>query len=109
MDNLLIVKQHKHPYKTALLKPEASAQLAEFERVANDIKEKQKKLKDKILAEMEEHGILKIETDELTITYIAESDRETFDSKAFRKDNPDLYDEYVKIGTVSASVRMKLK
>ena len=104
MDNLIIIEQN-----TALLNPEVASQLAEFERVANEIKDKQKKLKDKILAEMEERGILKIETDELTITYIAESSRETFDGKAFRKDNPDLYDEYVKIGTVSASVRMKLK
>ena len=104
MDNLIRIEQN-----TALLNPEVSSQLAEFERMANEIKDQQKKLKDKILAEMEEYGILKIETDELTISYIAESSRETFDSKAFRKDNPDLYDEYVKIGTVSASVRMKLK
>ena len=104
MDNLIIVEQN-----TALLNPEVSSQLAEFERVANEIKDKQKKLKDKILAEMEERGILKIETDELTITYVAESSRETFDSKAFRKDNPDLYDQYIKISNVSASVRMKLK
>ena len=104
MDNLIRIEQN-----TALLNPEVSSQLAEFERMANEIKDQQKKLKDKILAEMEEHGILKIETDELTITYIAESSRETFDSKTFRKDNPDLYDEYVKISAVSASVRMKLK
>ena len=94
---------------TALLNPEVSSQLAEFERMAEEIKSKQKILKDKILAEMEERGILKIETDELMITYIAPTGRETFDSKTFRKDNPDLYDKYVKISNVSASVRMKLK
>ena len=104
MDNLIIIEQN-----TALLNPEVSRKLAEFERMAEEIKAQQKELKDKILAEMEERGILKIETDELAITYIAESSRETFDSKAFRKDNPDLYDEYVKISTVSASVRLKLK
>lgn len=104
MDKLIRIEQN-----TALLNPEVSSQLAEFERMAEEIKVKQKELKDKILAEMEERGILKIETDELTITYIAETSRETFDSKTFRKDNPDLYDEYVKISNVSASVRMKLK
>ena len=93
----------------AVLMPSASAMLAEFERQAKQIKAKQDELKQRILAEMEEHGILKIDTDELTITYVAETSRETFDSKAFRKDNPDLYDEYVKISTVSASVRMKVK
>lgn len=104
MDKLIRIEQN-----TALLNPEVSSQLAEFERMAEEIKAKQKELKEKILAEMEEHGILKIETDELMINYVAEYNKETFDSKAFRKDNPDLYDEYVKIGTVSASVRMKLK
>lgn len=104
MDNLIKIEQN-----TALLNPEVSSKLAEFERMAKEIKAKQDELKQRILAEMEEHGILKIETDELMITYIAPTSRETFDSKSFRKDNPDLYDEYVKIGTVSASVRMKLK
>ena len=94
---------------TALLHPEISAKLAEFERMAKDIKAKQDELKQRILAEMEEHGILKLETDDLTITYIAPTTRETFDGKAFRKDNPDLYDEYVRISDVSASVRMKVK
>ena len=104
MDDLIIMEQ-----STALLNPEVSRTLAEFERMAKEIKAKQDELKQRILAEMEERGILKIETDELTINYIAETSRETFDSKSFRKDNPDLYDEYVKIGTVAASVRMKLK
>ena len=104
MDKLIRVEQN-----TALLNPEVSSKLAEFEKMSKEIKAKQDELKQRILAEMEKHGILKIETDELIINYIAPSSRETFDSKTFRKDNPDLYDEYVKISTVSASVRMKVK
>ena len=104
MDELIRVEQN-----TALLNPEVSSKLAEFERMAKEIKAKEDELKQRVLAEMEQHGILKIETDDLIINYVAETSRETFDSKAFRKDNPDLYDEYVKISTVSASVRMKVK
>ena len=104
MDKLIRMEQN-----TALLNPEVSSKLAEFERMAKEIKAKQDELKQKILEEMENNGILKIETDELIINYIAPTSRETFNSKAFRKDNPDLYDEYVKISTVSASVRMKVK
>ena len=104
MDNLIKVENN-----TALLNPDVSIKLAEFERMVEEIQNKQKELKEKILAEMEKRGILKIETDELTISYVAPYSKESFDSKKFRKDNPDLYDEYVKIGTVSASVRMKLK
>ena len=104
MDKLIRMEQN-----TALLNPEISSKLAEFERMAKEIKAKEDELKQRILAEMEEHGILKIETDELIINYVAGTFRETFDSKTFRKRHPHLYDEYVKISTVSASVRMKVK
>ena len=92
-----------------LLNPEVSSALAQFEKQAKEIKAKQDELKQKILEEMESKGIVKVETDDLTITYIAPTNRETFDSKKFRKDNPDLYDEYVSISPVKASIRMKVK
>lgn len=93
----------------AVLSPSASAMLAEFEREAKAIEEKQNELKKRILVEMEKHGILKIETDDVTITYVAPTTRENFDKKAFRAKNPKLYDEFVKIGAVASSVRIKLK
>ena len=93
----------------AVLMPSASAMLADFEREAKAIEEKQKAFKKRILEEMEKHGVIKIDTDDLTITYIAPTTRETFDSKKFRADKPDLYDEYVKIGAVSPSIKIKLK
>ena len=93
----------------AVLLPSASAMLAQLEREAKAIEDRQKELKKRIMAEMEKHGIIKIDTDDLTITYVAQTTREQFDGKKFRADNPDLYDEYVKIGAVSASVRIKVK
>ena len=104
MDNLIIFEND-----VALLSPSASAMLAEFERQAESIKAKQDELKQRILAEMEANGIIKVETDDLTITYIGQTDRETFNKDAFRKDHPDLYDDYVSISPVKASIRMKLK
>jgi hypothetical protein len=76
--------------------------------MAKNIKAKQDELKQKILDEMESKGILSIKSPELTISYVAPTSRETFDSKSFRKDHPDLYDEYVSISLVKASVRMKV-
>lgn len=104
MDKLIKVEEN-----VALLRPEVSSALAEFERQVKEIKDKQDALKQRILEEMESNGILKIETDDLVISYIAPTTRESFDSKAFRKKNPDLYDEYITISPVKASVRMKLK
>ena len=92
-----------------LLDPNTSREIAEFERRMKEIKEAEDKLKQDILAEMEEKNILKIDTSDVTISYIASTDRETFDSKAFRTDHADLYDEYVKLSPVKASVRIKVK
>ena len=103
MDELIVFEG-----KTALLNPEVSYKLAEFERMVKEVKEKQDELKQKILYEMESKGIVSIKTPELTISYVAPTSRETFDSKTFRKDHPDLYDEYVNINLVKASVRMKV-
>ena len=93
----------------AILSSEVAEYIADLERQAKAIKTRQDKLKAKLLEEMEKQGIIKIDTDDLTISYVAETTRETFDGKSFKADFPDLYDEYVKIGKVSASVRLKVK
>ena len=74
-----------------------------------EINHQESELKKAILEEMEAKNILKLETEELAITYIAASYRETFDSKSLRKDQPDIYDEYVKISPVKSSVRVKVR
>lgn len=93
----------------ALLNTDISKQIAEFEKTIKEIKEKEDNLKQAILNEMESKGIVKIDADDLTINYIASTDRETFDSKTFREDHADLYDEYIKFTPVKSSIRIKLK
>ena len=87
-----------------------SKTIADFERQIKFIKEQEEALKEAIKAEMETKGILKVEdaTNGMTITYIAPTYRETFDSKKFKVDNPDVYDEYVKMSPVKSSIRIKL-
>ncbi len=94
----------------SLLDVEVSNKIAEFERQIKIIKEAEDALKEVIKAEMEAKGILKVtdETNGMSITYIAPTDRETFDSKKFKADNPDMYDEYVKFTPVKSSIRIKL-
>ena len=93
----------------AVLDAEIAYQIAEFERQAKLIEEQEKRLKSAILKEMEAKGIIKIETDSILINYIAPYDREKFDSKRFRSDHSDLYDEYVSMSPVKASVKVKVK
>lgn len=94
---------------TPVLDAETAANIAFFEKAIKDIKEQEEALKKAILEAMERNNVVKVETDALTINYIAKTDRETFDSKTFRKDHADLYDEYVKITPVKPSIRIKVK
>lgn len=92
-----------------VLRPETASLIAEFERQLKSIEEQKKLLKNAILAEMEEKGLIKIDTPELTITYFAPTDRERFDSKRFRELFPKTYDEFVTMSPIGASIRIKLK
>ena len=58
---------------------------------------------------MYNNGIKKFNSDKLDITYIEESTKETFDSKQFKADYPDVYEKYVKTSKVSDSIRIKVK
>ena len=91
------------------LSEEISAQIAEFELAKKQIDEKEAELKKQLLAEMEKAGILKVDNDELTITYIAPCDAETFDKKAFKKDHPDLHDQYVTMKPRASYIKIAVK
>ena len=93
----------------AVLEPQTASTIAHFEKQMKYIKEQEDMLKKAILKEMEANGIIKIDTDEMTITYVAPTDRETFDSKTFKEENPLVYDAYVKITPVKSSIRIKVK
>lgn len=95
--------------ETALLNADVSKKIADFEKQLKAIKEQEDILKQEILGEMEAKGIIKIETDDLMISYVASSDRETFDSKTFKEEHQDLYDDYVKMTPVKSSIRIKVK
>ena len=92
-----------------ILDNDTAFQIADFERQIKILEDKEKKMKQAILEEMEAKGFVKVETDDLLITYVASTDREKFDSKTFRAENPDLYDEYVSMVPVKSSIRIKVK
>ena len=92
-----------------ILEPQTASTIALFEKQMKYIKQQEDMLKQAIMEEMEAHGIIKIDTHEITISYIAQTDRETFDSKGFKADYPALYDDYVLIKPVKASIRIKVK
>ena len=92
-----------------VLKEDISKQIAYLETIAKQVKEAQEEIKTGILKEMEEKNIIKLETNELIITYVAETYRESFDSKTLKAEDEELYNKYVQISPVKSSVRIKVK
>ena len=97
------------PIETPTLSEYYIREIKTLEAAEAEIKQMKEKLRDKLLEEMERKGIVKIDSPELTVSYIAPTDRETFDSKSFRKTFPNLYDDFVKLTPVKASLRIKVK
>lgn len=94
---------------TAILDGDTAQKIAEFEKRVKELKAKEDKLKKLILEEMETKGIIKLNTDVLSITYVAPTDRESLDSKKLREDLPNVYDAYINIKPVKSSIRIRLK
>ena len=95
--------------EVAMLDATTAKQIAKFEKMAKEIKAKEDEIKKAILEEMESRGIIKLETDDLTIRYVAPTERETLDAKTLRQEAPDIYDTYVKLSPVKPSIRITLK
>lgn len=93
----------------AVLTEGTAEKIVEFERIVKDIKEKEEALKSAILEEMRANNLIKLETDELILTYVAPTTRESLDSKALRAELPQIYDTYCKLSTVKESLRIKIK
>lgn len=80
-----------------------------LQEALKDLKAQEEAIKAQVIAYMEDNGILKVENDIMSITYIAPTTRESLDSKTLRKDFPEVYDAYARLSPVKASVRIKIK
>lgn len=84
-------------------------EIKEIEKLSKSLKERQDKVRAELQKVMEDNNIIKFESDEIVVNYIAPTTRESFDSKQLKADNPDLYDLYVKLSPVKASIKIKVK
>lgn len=73
-----------------------------------ELKEKLEAIKGKLLEEMDLAEVSKWQGDMLTFTRKADSSRETFDSKRFKAEHPDLYREYTMITNTRGSVSITI-
>ena len=93
----------------AVITEETARTLAEIQKLSKQLKEREEIIKTAIKDEMEKRGIIKLENDNIIITYIANTDREQFNGKRLREEKPDIYDKYVEIKPVKSSIRVKVK
>lgn len=92
--------------KQSLVVPqELTRSIAQFLALEKQVKE----FKAQLLLMMEEQGIKKWECDEFTATYTEPGTTTKFDSTAFKKDHPDLYEQYIKESERKASIRTTLR
>ena len=86
-----------------------TSELKMIDEEEKKLKEKKEKIREALLKEMEDKGILKIADENISITYKAPTEKETFRTKDFKKDLPDLYDTYVEFTPVKSSLLIKIK
>lgn len=88
---------------------EESRYIYELVEKQKGIEQELETIKASLQTMMEKYNIKKLDNEWLTITYIDETYRETFDSRQFRKEHEDLYNDYIKVSPVKAGIRLKLK
>ena len=91
------------------LAPSFSAEYIETKRIADKVNAYLDELKAKMLQAMEENNILELSNEDLKIRYVAPTEAERFDSKAFRASHEELYNEFVKYTPVKAQLRITKK
>lgn len=104
MNNLIIKKENNYQLADAII-----SELKLIDEEEKELKQRKEDIREILLKEMEENNILKIEDEKISITYKAPTERETFRTKDFKKDLPDLYDTYVEFTPVKSSLLIKIK
>lgn len=107
---------HLSPAGSADAQDGVLAKLTDIERAIIEIKtrlaqaeEQKKSLTEALYQEMDARGVYKLDSPTLSITRIADTTAETFDSKAFRADHPELYGKYLRETTRKGYVKITLK
>lgn len=85
------------------------ARIVDLERDMKAIQDQEKTMREDLKAAMEEYGIVNLKTDDITVSYTAGGERETFDTAAFKADFAELYAKYTKKTAVSPTVKIALK
>lgn len=104
MNNLIVKKEDNYQLADTIV-----SELKLIDEQEKKLKETKEKIREILLKEMEEKNILKLNNENISITYIAPTERETFRTAKLKKDLPELYDTYVEFTPVKSSLLIKIK
>lgn len=108
-NNKLVLELEKNQRAIARLNKEIE-QAVGAQLVRRDELEKHNAdMREAIKVAMEENGVKKFDGDLISITYVAPSVRNTFDSKKFKEERPKTYEKYLKETKIKSSIRLKVK
>lgn len=97
------------PIKNNQLATKFVDEYVQIEETIKALTERQTLLKEALMRSMERNGIVSVENELLKVKYIQPTTQERFDTKAFRAEHEDLYNEYVKIVDVKPQLRFTRK
>lgn len=104
INNFIVKKEDNYQLSNIII-----SELKMIEEEKRELKRKEDAIREALLKEMEDKGIIKISDENISITYKAPTEKETFRTKDFKKDLPDLYDAYVEFTPVKGSLLIKFK
>lgn len=78
-------------------------------KTLKELQDKEKEIKECLYNEMFKRDIKKIENDDLAITLVLPTARESLDSKRLREEMPDTYDKYCRISNVKGTIKITMK
>ncbi|MDK2844102.1 MAG: hypothetical protein PWP69_894 [Enterococcus sp.] len=81
-------------------------QMMQFKAQTKLLEDQQKEYRDRLYQKMEENDIKKIDTGNIVITRVLPTERKSVDSKRLKEEQPDIYEEYLKVSQVKGSIRI---
>lgn len=96
----------------ATMKKDAAAvikAIADITIQKKKLEEQEKEMRAQLVKAMEQYGVKKFDTPEVTFTYVAPTVRNSIDSAKLKKELPDVAARYNKTSKVSASVKIEVK
>lgn len=84
-------------------------QISAISKQKKELEDKEKEIRVALETAMNQYGVKSFENNILKVVYVAPTTKTTIDSKALKKEKPDVYEKYAKTSNVKASVRITVK